>query len=267
MTALTIFTWGYEGWGSSTLQLKKAMDAVERARGYAPPYFVDLRMSRSVRAEGFKERSFEQTVGKNRYRWMQALGNRRILSRTGPRLQINEPAAVEELLGIGLRRIAKRQRLIIFCNCGWPGPPGGRDRCHRVEVASLLLKTAAKRNVSLSIAEWPGDQPRFKNVKIGDLEMKKVLAGARNAVLGTRQPATDLLGLPWGSIVHLKSPTVSRQAIADPPVYRGGKWLLPIPFGIADQGRGVQHLKAHTRKERRLSGLDTRNSNQTRANS
>ena len=116
MTALTMFTWGYDGWGSSTRQLKAAMDMVEGDRGFEPPYFVDLRISRSVRAEGFSENAFEKTVGRARYQWMPSLGNNRVKRRTGPS-QINEPAAVEELLGIALRRNAKRQRLLIFCQC------------------------------------------------------------------------------------------------------------------------------------------------------
>jgi hypothetical protein len=195
MTALTIFTWGYAGWGSSTLELKKAMDAVEQARAYAPPYFVDLRMARRGRALGFRENSFEQTVGKNRYQWMPSLGNRRIVTRSGPRIQINEPAAVEELLGIGLRRIVQRQRLIIFCSCGLPGLPGRKGSCHRVEVASLLLNTAVKRKVSLTMVEWPGGQPTLRTVRIADRAAQAIRRGTRHAPLGTRQPAPDLLAL------------------------------------------------------------------------
>jgi hypothetical protein len=52
MTSLTMFTWGYDGWGSSTRQLKEAVDAVEQARGFEPPCFVDVRISRGVWAEG-----------------------------------------------------------------------------------------------------------------------------------------------------------------------------------------------------------------------
>jgi hypothetical protein len=258
MTALTIFTWGYAGWGSSTLELKKAMDAVEQARAYAPPYFVDLRMARRGRALGFRENSFEQTVGKNRYQWMPSLGNRRIVTRSGPRIQINEPAAVEELLGIGLRRIVQRQRLIIFCSCGLPGLPGRKGSCHRVEVASLLLNTAVKRKVSLTMVEWPGGQPTLRTVRIADRAAQAIRRGTRHAPLGTRQPAPDLLGLPWGSIVQLKAPDFSCRAIADPPVYRGGQWLLPIPFGVADQRSDIRSLKKETRWERRLSGLEVR---------
>lgn len=258
MTSLTMFTWGYDGWGSSTRQLKEAVDAVERGRDFEPPYFVDLRISRSVRAEGFRENAFERTVGKARYQWMPSLGNNRIRCRKGPRIQINEPAAAEELLGIALRRKAKRQRLVIFCQCPLPGRPRAHDRCHRVEVASLLLKAAAKRNVSLAIAEWPGGQPQSRALKIDDLQLEKVRGGARNLVLGQRQPPVDLLALPWGSLVQLKSPSSSVQAIADPAVYRGGKWLLPVPFGLEDQRVDAQALRKWTLRERRLSGLDTR---------
>jgi hypothetical protein len=243
MTFLTIFTWGYDGWGSSTRQLKVAVDAVEGGRGFEPPYFVDLRISRSVRAEGFRENAFEKTVGRARYQWMPSLGNDRIKRRKGPRIQINEPAAVEELLGIALRRNAKRQRLLMFCQCPLPGRPRAHDRCHRVEVASLLLKAASKRNVSLRIGEWPGGQPQAGTLRVSDLQATKLKSGARSIVLGKRQPSIELLGLPWGSIVNLRSPSSAGRVIADSAVYRGGKWLLPVPFGVDASGADVRALK------------------------
>ena len=75
---------------------------------------------------------------------------------------------------------------------------------------------------------------RVRTVKISDENAKKVMSGAKNVNLGTRQPPVDLLGLPWGSIVRLKAPDFQCRAIADPAVFRGGKWLLPVPFGVAD---------------------------------
>ena len=258
MTSLTMFTWGYGGWGSSTRQLKEAVDAVEQARGFDPPYFVDLRIRRSGRAEGFKENAFEKAVGRGRYRWMPSLGNKHIMRRTGPRIQINEPAAVEELLGMALRRNAKRQRLLIFCQCPLPGRPGA-PQCHRAEVASLLLKAAARRNVSLTIAEWPGGRPQSRVLETRDLQVERAKNGARNVFLGKRQPSVDLLALPWCSLVHLKSPGASVRAIADPAVYRGGKWLLPIPFGVDDQ-LDASALRKKSLSKRRVSGLDSRRS-------
>lgn len=248
------------GWGSSTRQLKEAVDAVEQARGFEPPYFVDLRMSRSVRAEGFKQKAFEKVVGRDRYQWMRSLGNKAIQRRTGPRIQINEPAAVEELLGIALRRNAKRQRLLMFCQCPLPGRPKGHDRCHRVEVASLLLKAAAKRNVFLTVVEWPGGQPQSHALKKDDFQIQKVRDGAKNIVLGQRQPPVELLALPWRSLVRLKSPSISVRAIADPAVYRGGKWLLPVRLGVEDQPVDARGLRKRSLRERRQSVLDNRTS-------
>lgn len=75
MEPSTLFTWGYWGWGSATEQLIKAVDAVEVARGFKPPMFVDVRLSRKVRAPGFDGNAFENAVGTSRYRWLDSLGN------------------------------------------------------------------------------------------------------------------------------------------------------------------------------------------------
>jgi len=37
---LTVFAWGYEGWGNSTRELLQAFDTAEQARGFEPPVFV-----------------------------------------------------------------------------------------------------------------------------------------------------------------------------------------------------------------------------------
>jgi hypothetical protein len=64
---LSAFSWGYWGWGSHTSDLIKAADSVEQDRGRSPPLFVDIRFRRSVRAIGFRESAFAQTVGADRY--------------------------------------------------------------------------------------------------------------------------------------------------------------------------------------------------------
>src|SRR5689334_5628512 len=98
MHPLTLFSWGYEGWGNATRELLKATAAVESARGFDPPAFADIRASRAVRAEGFRDRAFESLVG-HRYRWIQGLGNARILERRGP-MRLVEKNDVLELLGL-----------------------------------------------------------------------------------------------------------------------------------------------------------------------
>lgn len=35
----TMFTWGYWGWGNSTRELVRAVDVVEKKRGFKPPIF------------------------------------------------------------------------------------------------------------------------------------------------------------------------------------------------------------------------------------
>jgi hypothetical protein len=94
----TIFTWGYYGWGNHTPQLVECVDAVETSRGFAPPLFVDIGIRRSVRAAGFNGSAFEKRLGQDRHRWMKSLGNTFIETRTGPHIQIAQPAAADELL-------------------------------------------------------------------------------------------------------------------------------------------------------------------------
>ena len=50
---LTVFSWGYYGWGGAPTRFVEAVNSVERARGFEPPLFVDTRIRRAVRAKGF----------------------------------------------------------------------------------------------------------------------------------------------------------------------------------------------------------------------
>src|SRR5690348_10296790 len=70
---LTVFSWGYEGWGNATAELVRAFDVVEAAHGYEPPVFVDIRARRQVRAVGFRDDTFERRLGRDRHRWMRGL--------------------------------------------------------------------------------------------------------------------------------------------------------------------------------------------------
>jgi len=48
MTRLTLFSFGYYGWGNHTRDLVEAVDTVEASRGFAPPTFVDIRIRRRL---------------------------------------------------------------------------------------------------------------------------------------------------------------------------------------------------------------------------
>ncbi|QDM18181.1 hypothetical protein [Tardiphaga sp. vice278] len=102
MDKIKIFTFGYWGWGSSIKELDRAIAEVEVSRNFTKPLYIDLRYSRAVRAVGFKGDAFRDAVGSARYRWMKSLGNGAIGKKLGPRIEIDDPEAVEELLGIAL---------------------------------------------------------------------------------------------------------------------------------------------------------------------
>jgi hypothetical protein len=159
VTPITLFTFGYWGWGNSTPQLVRAIDSVEKARGFHPPLFVDIRISRSVRAAGFRESAFETLLGPDRYIWKKELGNRNVLiGKSG--IEIANPEAAVGLLDLALKNKKRGRRILFFCSCGKPGSERHDDNCHRVTVASLVLAVAAQRGLALEIVEWPGGVPR-----------------------------------------------------------------------------------------------------------
>ena len=254
MTRLTMFSWGYWGWGSSTRQLKQAVDAVERSRGYKPPYFVDVRLRRSGRAVGFVGTRFEKVVGKDRYRYMPSLGNESVLTK-GRRIKIRDPEAAEELLDLALARSAKRQRVIFFCGCESPGT-AHKPTCHRVIVSSLLLKSARKRGVNLTVVEWPGASPMRLTQKISDAEAQGLLRGYRNLGLGPKLPVPELLRLPYDSIVQFRSPNHSFYALVDHARFQAGRWLLPLPFG-AEKDDDLSILRKKANRDRRETGFES----------
>ncbi len=79
---LEMFTWGYWGWGGATRQLVRAFGEAEAMRGYGPPVFVDLRLHRNVRSDGFRGDAFEKIVGQERHVWMPELGNEAVLGKS-----------------------------------------------------------------------------------------------------------------------------------------------------------------------------------------
>lgn len=219
---VTLFSFGYWGWGSATRELVRAMDAVEAKRGFDAPLFVDTRISRSVRAQGFNGSTFEELVGKDRYVWMKGLGNEAVRKREGPAIQISNPLDAEALLALALED--KKRRLIFFCSCEWPIYPD--SRCHRTEVASLVIKAAKRRGTAMEVVEWPGGTPRVVDI---DPSRKRVRTSqkAMTIPLGRQVPERNLLELPWGSIAEVHSSKGSHRHFVGPARFRGGRWILP----------------------------------------
>lgn len=226
MPSLTMFTWGYWGWGNATRQFVKSVDAVEAMRGFAPPLFVDIRFSRSVRAEGFKGGAFAAATGAERYIHMQRLGNENI-DKKGVRLvKIHDPAAVPDLLYLAQARAKRHQRVIFFCQCKHPLMAGGR--CHRFTVTGLLLKEARRQRIPLEIIEWPGGSPQVVDLALPAAEVRKLKQGAKSVPFGRLLSPEEAASLPWGSTAKVHSGDTKISLKVGPARFEGRKWHLPV---------------------------------------
>ena len=222
MKNLTAFSWGYWGWGNHTRDFVRAVDAVERARGMRPPIFVDIRYSRSVRALGFRDAAFEETVGKNRYRWLRKLGNARIGSGRGG-VRIADPSGADDLLQLVSTAAKDRRRVVFFCACERPCD------CHRAAVARLLVNVAGRKGSSLTVVEWPGGEPETIEFAVSAKVVKDVLRGGNRVPLARSQPSDiqKFAALPWGSRLGLRSGD-GGIAVVSGPAQLGADWYLPI---------------------------------------
>ena len=186
----TLFSWGYYGWGSHTSNLVEAVDAVETSRGFEPPFFVDVRIRRSVRAAGFREPAFGRLLGdelkeedKKRHKWEPRLGNEYIITGKGPLIKIADSTAAEELLDLALESARHKQRIIFFCSAKWP-KEGEGFACHRTEVASLVLNAARVRGRRVKVEEWPGGEPKRIELDLQPKDFAAVKKGRWTVPLG-----------------------------------------------------------------------------------
>lgn len=259
MEPLTLFTWGYWGWGTATDQLIQAVDAVEAARGYRPPLFVDIRISRSVRAPGFNGRAFELAVGASRYRWIDALGNVGILD--GGSLRIKDPSAADTLLDIAKASASTRQRVLFFCSCEFPGVEG--NGCHRVTVARLVLTAAKRRRILTQVVEWPGGEPLLEGfrLQLSPYALDKALRSGKTIPLEEPVRLAAMAGVPWCSVVDLRYQGGDDEEpflrITGPARYKKGGWYLPIYEDILDNELSLKEIRRKITNLRRNSGFET----------
>jgi hypothetical protein len=229
---IVVFTIGYHGWGGATDRLVQLVDAVEDARGFAAPFFVDLRFSRAVRAKGFTGRHFEQLVGSDRYCHIPGLGNENaLLQRSNPELptRIARPDQADQLLQLVSRSAAQRRRVICFCHCRWPIDPSQARSCHRVDVATLVLGAASRRDASISLVEWPGTPPEPLSLAVNAEQLKKVAAGHLKSIVLPDHPVPARFGaIGWGSVLTLSAGDRSLSCLVGPARFEVGKWVLPI---------------------------------------
>jgi hypothetical protein len=250
---LTAFSWGYHGWGNAAKEFVRAADKIEKSRNHRPPIFVDIRYHRSVRAPGFRDKEFENALGKSRYVWMKELGNKSIREKTRRRTKIVDPRAAFELLDTIQSAQRTKRRIVFFCSCRLPHDDD--KTCHRVEVRRLLLKAAKKRGVRLEIAEWPGGFLKGtlrKNVAANDFN--KIINGAKSLRISAND--LSLAGLPWRAVADFRSGENRAAVGIDPARCDKRGWFLPI-FAV-DQGLNFDRLRRNALLERRLMLLEPR---------
>lgn len=221
MKRITIFTWGYWGWGNATKHFVKAVDAVEESRGFKPPLFVDIRLSRSVRAPGFNGNAFEKTVGTDRYRWMKSLGNESIVSKS-KKIKIADPSAAKELLDFAVAAAKENRRVIFYCACEAP------KHCHRSTVARLVVNAAKKKRVPLEIGDWPGGKPGHIEVEVPLGDFRSIAKGKMSISLGKHIELSEIGGLAWGTTATVHSNGERVHRLVGPAKFQGGKWTLPV---------------------------------------
>lgn len=250
----TLFTWGYYGWGNHTPQLAEAVDAVERSRGFEPPLFVDIYIRRTVRAKSFQGNAFEKLLGQDRHRWMKSLGNKFIQTRTGPNIQIAEPAAVDDLLDLAIGLGRRKQRLLFFCSCQWPRWDG-EIACHRGTVAELVLAAAMKSGVPVEIVEWPGGEPSQIDLDVTPQVFASVRKGRMTVPLGERPALAEVAGLPWCSIATLQAKGEKPHRVVGPAISQTTGWALPVLYCFFDPATGVEEYRSESKNLRNGWGL------------
>jgi hypothetical protein len=219
--ATTLFSFGYWGSGSATKNLVKAIDEAEALRGFEPPLWVDIRISRSVRAAGFRDNGFADLL-KTRYVWMPELGNKRVQDRRKG-IEIQNPAAAKDLLKLALDN--PERRLIFFCACEYPA------FCHRKQVGKLVLKYAKTQKARIQVLEWPGGEPGTLTIDVLPGTLRKI---ERDALKSISIPSSLTLGsaaaLPWGTIGTVQAGTERAKVLVGPAFFNAaGSHLRLFP--------------------------------------
>jgi hypothetical protein len=252
---LTLFTWGYYGWGNATLQLVNVVDSVEAGRGFEPPLLVDFRIRRTVRAKGFQGNPFEKLLGTSRHRWMKSLGNKFIQTRTGPNIKIADPTAAGELLDLAMNAARQKQRLLYFCSCQWPRCDG-EIAYHRTTVAGLMLEEAKRRGVSVEVVEWPGGKPRQIDLDVTPQVCAAVRRGRMTVPLGKRPDLAVVGGLPWCSVVTWRSGGEMLHRVVGPAIRQPDQWVLPVLYLYLNPATSLMDYNKKAKELRRLYGLE-----------
>ena len=240
---LTVFGMGFALWGRAPRRLQTAVDAVERARGFGPPLFVDVRSCRSARARGFNGAAFERLVGKHRYHWVKAH---------------EEPESAADLLELALEAADDGRRVILLGSAAF-AVDDGRVMCPRYTVGTILLQEARKYDVPLEVVEWPGGHARGCALPVEAAELASVASGKPHLDLGEGFE-TALAALPWASTAFLRSDGRDLCRVVGPACGADTGWMMPVLWPRWSKSPESEVCHRQARAIRRTHGLDARTS-------
>jgi hypothetical protein len=234
-TGITLFSFGYWGSGSATPALVNAVGAAEALRGFEPPLWVDIRISRSVRAAGFRDHAFENLLGPQ-YLWMPDLGNVAVQEHRGG-IDIKDPAAAEQLLEHALSR--QSRRVIFFCACETPA------ECHRHVVAKLVVKRAKARGLDVTVIEWPGGEPSQIDIDVPAATIRSVARGGQTSLpLPQSMTVGAATALAWGTMATLHAGAESTTILVGPAHFDGRGSHLKILAVDSASNASAQKFRA-----------------------
>jgi hypothetical protein len=236
MKKLTIFSWGFWGWGKHADRFVEVVDRVEASRGYKPPIFVDIRIRRSGRAVNFKENAFCDLIGEKRYHWLKGLGNAAIIDNSITGIKIKNPKESKTLMDLSIAAMKSNRRVIFYCACERP------ITCHRYHVGKLLLKEAKRRGLSLEVVEWPGGKPQFIKESTSTDMIRKIRKGRVNFPLPKKPSLRKYGAIPWGSLVALSAGAEQFTFISGPAKFVNNDWALPVKI-LPESTESITKLK------------------------
>ena len=151
--------------------------------------------------------------------------------------------------------------MLFFCSCKYPGYED-RDGCHRTAVARLVLETAARRNLSAQVVEWPGGEPGEPRViAVSPAALRRLNGGAKSIPLDEPVSLGDVAGTPWYSTVeiHERGATAVRHRMLTGPARYDHKagWSLPRLADV-DLSLAPPFVRRQAQELRTQGGFDPR---------
>ena len=256
---ITLFSWGYWGWGNATEQLVEAVDwpkSDENSVRQSSSIFVCFAKGEP---KGSSAMHSATSVGASRYRWMPDLGN----------LAVGKSATHEDKASRSCRRPAgtgnqaakDRRRVIFYCACRFPRV-NGKTRCHRDTVIDLAPGGREKAARSISVVEWPGGEPSVNRAIEVDRVLYRSVLNGRSNIPFRHERLGEFAGLPWGSI--LRSNVSTKEAFQFPQAQRTlliemakAVWRLPV-FLEVEKGDTRTLLAKAAKEWRQKCGLHER---------